>query len=160
MRKRGSIRKGIFSRKRKCIELLSEVLIWHLVRLQQIVSGTQRLFLQNKANIHRMLLQNSSSYGMHRSHCHLNSLLKPIQMFIQRIRLFRDRKKLGNKQKFRLWKCIACSQIPCRLDLSIILERYMKQEKIKHYWFLLQVPVKPMLLHLQQENWNLRKCYS
>ena len=56
-----------------------------------------------------------------------------IRMFIQRIRLSKSRRKLLDKQKFRLWKCIVCSRIPCRLDLSIILERYMKQEKIKHY---------------------------
>ena len=50
-------------------------------------------------------------------HYLLNSLLKHIQMFILRIRLFRARKKLQSKQKFRLWKYIVCSQILCRWDL-------------------------------------------
>ena len=63
----------------------------------------------------------------------MKSLSMHIVRFIQKIKSFRSKKKLHGSQKFLHWRFIGFSQIQCRLDLSIIYEKFMRQERTEPY---------------------------
>lgn len=76
----------------------------------KIVSTEQGEYTQN-------VVGNSNSCGMRSNPYRSSSSLKLTRMFIQRIRLSRDRKKLRNKRKFQLLMYIVCNQILCKWAL-------------------------------------------
>lgn len=63
----------------------------------------------------------------------MNSLSMHIVRFIRKIKLFRSKKKLHGRQKFLHWRFIGFSQIQCKLDLLIICEKFMRQERTEPY---------------------------